>query len=134
MTDIRASIAGGAATIALIAVIFAAVFTSVEPPVSQSTEVLSPVTGGTDPASITGTVEPAESVFEDNSNSTAGDQFILREFEGVIGVFEPEAAEPFLTLDVRVDTLRATDSENLRQGITVYGQTELARLIEDFDS
>ena len=149
MTDIRAGIAGGAATIALIAVIFAAVFTGVEPPVSQSTEVLNPRSVNSSPSSSagsdTGSLVDAET--DNRTNPAAvtgtasadditptGNQFILREYNGIIGVFEPESDAPFLTLDVSVGTLRAADSENLRRGIVVNSETELAQIMEDFDS
>ena len=61
-------------------------------------------------------------------------EFILREYDGIIGVFEAEADLPFMTIEVPVTSLRAADAASLRDGLSVRGSVELARLVEDLGS
>lgn len=60
------------------------------------------------------------------------EKFILREYEGRIGIFVAGEKEPLEVLNVFVFTLPTTDRAALKIGITVYGADALRTLIEDF--
>ena len=60
--------------------------------------------------------------------------YLVREYRGIIGVFEPGASEPFLTVDVPVSSLPKTDAALIRQGIAVEDMAALQRLLEDYES
>ena len=60
--------------------------------------------------------------------------YTVREYSGIIGVFEENSAEPFLTVNVPVSSLPKTDAALIRQGIVVEGQAALQRLLEDYES
>ena len=58
--------------------------------------------------------------------------YILREYEGKIGIFSSESKTPQQLLDVYVFTLPEADRIALRSGIRVYSSDALRSLIEDF--
>jgi len=58
--------------------------------------------------------------------------YILREYEGKIGIFSADETLPDEILDVFVFTLPDADRQALRCGIRVYSEEALQRLIEDF--
>lgn len=60
--------------------------------------------------------------------------YTVREYRGIIGAFEENSEEPFLTVDVAVSSLPKTDAALIRQGIVVEGQAALLRLLEDYES
>lgn len=57
--------------------------------------------------------------------------FILREYEGVIGVFD-NAGVLTDVIDVQVKSLPETDREMLEAGIYAFSRGELIALIEDY--
>ncbi|MBR4889009.1 MAG: hypothetical protein IKU17_07680 [Clostridia bacterium] len=61
-------------------------------------------------------------------------EIVLREHEGIIGVFADGNAEPFLTVNIRVSSLPGTDAALIRQGIAVESMEALQRLLEDYES
>jgi len=63
-----------------------------------------------------------------------GPMYILREYEGRIGVFIAGEAEPETVLDVLVKYLPEYDREQMRQGIPAGSYNELTALIEDYSS
>jgi len=58
--------------------------------------------------------------------------YILREFEGKIGLFEEGEQAPFQILKVYVFTLPERDQIALQGGIRIYSEEELWARIEDF--
>jgi len=128
MVDKRTIIAGAGATLTLIIVIFTSILLTAERPISHAAAAVSHVE-----LSSAVVAEPSAEPFTEKT-STAAHTFILREYNGGIGVFESAEDIPFITLDVPISALRTTDADRLRSGITVEGELELARLIEDFDS
>ena len=58
--------------------------------------------------------------------------YIVREYNGVIAVFELYVDMPQRVLSIDVSTLRTRDLERFRQGVTVNSLTELMELEEDF--
>lgn len=69
-----------------------------------------------------------------NAQSASTIQFVLKEYEGKLGLFRGDAATPYQTLDFDVDYLGEYDRELLKQGIGVDTQRELEILIEDYTS
>lgn len=64
----------------------------------------------------------------------ADEQYIVREFEGRIGVFVPGDSQPERVVQVYVMHLPESDRALLRTGITVNGKGELETLLDDFRS
>ena len=61
-------------------------------------------------------------------------EMVLREYEGILGVFEVGSDEPFLTVNIRLSSLPSTDAALIRQGIAVESMEALRRLLEDYES
>lgn len=59
--------------------------------------------------------------------------YVLKTYQGQIGIFKPNAAKPEQVLDIMVSALPEKDQEMLQQGIEVQSERELKALIEDFD-
>jgi hypothetical protein len=61
--------------------------------------------------------------------------FVLREYEGYVGVFEGGGGKTPLTVtDIAVDGLREADRDMLGAGIAVADRDELLTLLEDLGS
>ena len=62
-----------------------------------------------------------------------GETYLLREVDGVIGVFYPaDAAEPSVLTDIRVRDLPLGDRLELITGVSVSDYGAVARLLEDY--
>lgn len=62
-------------------------------------------------------------------------EFILREYGGVVGVFEPgRRSKPMSVTDIEVFSLREADRAMLETGIAVRDRAELMELLEDLGS
>lgn len=59
--------------------------------------------------------------------------FVLREFEGIIGVFDTSGVL-IDVIDVQVISLPEADREMLQRGIYAFSRLELMSLIEDYNS
>lgn len=60
--------------------------------------------------------------------------YIVREYEGMIGVFAENEDEPLYTVDVAVELLPEADRKMLAAGITVSGRERLNSVLEDYES
>ena len=60
--------------------------------------------------------------------------YIIREYDGQIGVFAENQEKPFLLVEVLVDTLPQADQKMLQSGITVRGDENLNSILEDYES
>lgn len=60
--------------------------------------------------------------------------YIIGIYDGKIAVFEEDGGNPIKIYDTYASTLPEFDRQSLDLGITVYGEEELARRIEDFTS
>jgi hypothetical protein len=61
--------------------------------------------------------------------------FILKEYEGYIGIFSPGFEKiPITVTDIEVSTLREADKQLLRAGIFAASREEMMQLLEDFGS
>jgi len=56
----------------------------------------------------------------------------VREHEGKLAVYRYGETEPYMTMEVRVSMLPSDDRERFTEGVDLYNETELKRLIEDF--
>lgn len=65
--------------------------------------------------------------------SAAGQSYMLREYDGFIGVFSPADAEtPMTVTDIRVRALPLGDQIELRAGVNVSDYGAVVRLLEDY--
>ena len=60
--------------------------------------------------------------------------YIIREYDGQIGVFAENQEKPFLLVEVLVDTLPQADQKMLQSGITVRGDENLNSILGDYES
>lgn len=58
--------------------------------------------------------------------------FVLKEYNGKLGLFRGNAQSPYQTLDFDIAYLSEYDRELLKEGIAVDTQGELDMLIEDY--
>lgn len=64
-----------------------------------------------------------------------GTQYVLREYEGHVGVFAPgSAGKPQDLTEIETSSLRASDRKLLQGGIPVSSRDELLSLLEDLGS
>ena len=70
------------------------------------------------------------------STVSAGKQavYLVKTYNGKIGIFRAETDKPFRVLDVNVNSLPKADQELLRSGISVQSSEELQTIIEDYVS
>ncbi len=61
-------------------------------------------------------------------------QYILKEYEGKIAVFNYEDLSAEKVYDIYVSTLPEADRLSLKEGIKIKDDNELLKYIEDFDS
>lgn len=62
-------------------------------------------------------------------------EFVLREYDGCIGVFSPQSDDgPITVTDIETRSLREADREIVKNGIAVADREELLSLLEDFGS
>ena len=62
------------------------------------------------------------------------DVYLLREFQGKIGIFHNDETEPYQEIDVDVSTFSEEDQKLLKDGIKVYSIDDLNQKIEDYES
>lgn len=81
-----------------------------------------------------GTEAVSQSYTASESSVDTVDYYVLREYNGKIGIFIGDDTEPELIKNVRVSSLPEADRRLLAQGIQVSDRKELNRLIEDYCS
>ena len=69
----------------------------------------------------------------DREKVTVGYQYIVKEYNGKIAIFDYETAVPVEILDCPLSSLPADEAEKLKSGINVATEAELQQLIEAFD-
>ena len=70
----------------------------------------------------------------ESSAISAADGYVLREYEGAIGVFKAGVSAPVSIIDVDTRTLPDSDRAALARGIYAADEDELRRRIEDYSS
>ncbi len=60
--------------------------------------------------------------------------YVVRSYEGEIGIFRGQSETPEQVLSVPVDSLPATDRLLLQAGIPAQNEGELRRILEDYES
>lgn len=82
--------------------------------------------------------DPAQTVYQSQSGGDAGSQqektYILREYDGRLGIFEPGGAVPQTVIDIYIKNLPETDQQALKQGVAAENYAALIRLLEDYVS
>ncbi|MCL2023650.1 MAG: hypothetical protein FWG82_04685 [Oscillospiraceae bacterium] len=78
---------------------------------------------------------PAKEISQPLPAVEVGESYwILREYDGILGVFRDREPQPFEIYNVNISTLPDEDRELLRQGIVAHTDEELRGLLEDYTS
>jgi len=75
----------------------------------------------------------AQNTTQNISNAEKNYIYLIREYEGKIGVFTPNSNTPIKIIETNPNILPEYDQKMLKEGIYLYNETELQQLIEDFD-
>lgn len=80
--------------------------------------------------------DPAQTVYQSQSEEAPPSEaaYILREYDGRLGVFAPGSALPQTVIDIYIKNLPATDQQALKKGVAAENYAALVRLIEDYVS
>ena len=79
-------------------------------------------------------IESEEQVMTETPQPIEEYQYMLKEHNGKLGVFEQDKKEPYMLLDVNIETLPKIDIIQLKQGLKIKDKQELNDRIEDFSS
>lgn len=60
--------------------------------------------------------------------------YVIKRYNNILAVFRGESSSPFRILDCDFNMLADADKEILENGISVYNESELNSIIEDFTS
>ena len=60
--------------------------------------------------------------------------YVVKTYNGIIGVFADDSDNPMQTIEVSVASLPESDQQALDNGISVKGTGNLRRLLEDYES
>lgn len=99
--------------------------------------------GGGGPAEVAYVAQAAHSAqeaegvsaFTRERISVSGEHYVLKEYHGDICVFTSDSGtEPSIVTNIDVSTLRQTDADALKEGLTVDSFEKLLMLLEDFGS
>lgn len=71
---------------------------------------------------------------EKTENTQEKKLFLVKEYKGLVAVFEPGCELPVRITETSVNTLPKLDVINLSKGIEVEGREELEKLLKDFCS
>ncbi len=79
-------------------------------------------------------VEPEQEAKETTTTTQTNVSYVLREWEGHLGLFRGESAFPYQELDMPLTLLSDYDREMVQAGIEVETEKELRALVEDLTS
>lgn len=73
---------------------------------------------------------------QDNQNTNENEMFLVKDYNGFIGVFKVDHANLQLCYikDVKISDLPEKDQDMLKKGIFISGKNELNNLLEDYCS
>lgn len=71
---------------------------------------------------------------EKEESTSEAKYWVIKEYEGHPAVFDSLNEKPSEILDINISSLPSSDRILLREGIRVYSENELSRLIEDYSS
>ena len=74
------------------------------------------------------------SLSQSSSQETRQVRYLMKNYGGRPAVFEAQQQSPLLVFDVYVNTLPEYDQQLLQEGISVEGEQQLTRIIEDYIS
>lgn len=101
------------------------VITSVILPSMPRADAKNNITAKTDTSSV------EQNIKENSKEDTV---FIIKEYNGMIAVFNKKSDEPLFVSEVSINNLPLADKKILQSGIEVFSEKELKRLIEDYCS
>lgn len=80
-------------------------------------------------------IKPGSAVTDMNTPAIAmGEEYLVREFDGRIGVYIPGDSQPIRVVQVYVAYLPESDRVDLREGIYVNGAMALEKVLDDLRS
>ena len=80
-------------------------------------------------------IRPGSAVTDVNTPAMAiGEEYLVREYDGRIGVYVPGDTQPIRVIQVYVAYLPESDRVDLREGIYVTGALALEKILDDFRS
>jgi hypothetical protein len=103
-------------------------------PKPQAEQSVSKPAGSNMPYNSTANIPSSQETSGIIAMASKTDTYILREYEGKIGIFLNDNAEPYQQIDVDVSTFSQEDQRLLKEGIKVYSTEDLNRKIEDYES
>lgn len=69
-----------------------------------------------------------------SAQRTSAAGFVIKEYEGKIGIFQIDSDRPIQVLEVYVETLPDTEQQRLKKGIVIWSEKDLRSLIEAYTS
>ncbi|MBP0979308.1 MAG: hypothetical protein J6C55_01520 [Oscillospiraceae bacterium] len=76
-------------------------------------------------------ITTSEPIYNNNNNEY---QYILKDFQGKLAVFEKDKKDPEMIFDVLIESLPEIDIIELKKGLKIKDEEELNARIEDFIS
>lgn len=83
--------------------------------------------------STSNTVSSQENGITAPTQAGKSDTYIVKEYEGHIGVYRNNETKPFKEYDTDVLILPKSDQVKLKQGKTAHTMAEVEKMVEDFD-
>lgn len=71
-------------------------------------------------------------LFSNNAKATQP-TYVLKEYSGKVALFTENSTTPYEIYDIYIESLPNSDREKLENGITLHNETQLNRLLEDYD-
>lgn len=68
-----------------------------------------------------------------NAGAETGGSYVIREYNGHIGIFRKGEKKPFAELETEIELLPEKDRKDLESGIVVHTMAEVEKRIEDYD-
>lgn len=75
-----------------------------------------------------------KNIYKPESGISETYKYLLKEYNGKIGIFETGSDTPIQIIDIPINTLPEEDIKSLKLGIRVKDVDALNKIIEDFES
>ena len=72
------------------------------------------------------------SAAQPQSSASAKPLYLLRDHAGYLALYDPESGQMIEQYEIYTRLLPDNDVDALREGIEIYSESELSRLLEDF--
>lgn len=71
--------------------------------------------------------------YDKNHSKPSTKGYILKEYNGCLGIFKGDYTNPIEILDVKINALPERDAEKLKKGITADTLEEIISIAEDYE-